>query len=90
MEQISQSRTSNSTPGPPGWYRTYFSAVVESDREKALSEIARAQKAIQERVAELRHTPLNNPRERQDLDNASIYLGILLQHIGKTGSLLWD
>jgi hypothetical protein len=75
----------------PEWYRTYFFAVVESNRNRALPQIELAQKAIHARVAELRTEPLSNPRELQDLNSALIYLGILLQHIGReTGKLLWD
>lgn len=75
----------------PGWYHTYFIAVVESDRDKALFEIDNARIAIQARIAELRHLPPSNPCEMQDLSNALTYIGILLMHIGnETGGLLWD
>lgn len=89
MQQMSPNSTAN-TSKTPEWYKSYFVAVVESDRDRALFQIERAQRAIRDRVIELRRTHSNNPREMQDLDNASIYLGILLQQIGKTGSLLWD
>ncbi|HLZ39631.1 MAG TPA: hypothetical protein VKQ11_01635 [Candidatus Sulfotelmatobacter sp.] len=75
----------------PAWYGTYFYAVVESKRDRALPQIELAQQAIHARVAELRDRGGSNPRELQDLNNALIYLGILLQHIGsETGNLLWD
>ena len=84
-----------SSPSPkaalPDWYQTYFFAVIESDRQRALPRIELAQRAIHDRVAELRTQPSANPRELQDLHNALAYLGILLQYIGKeTGNLLWD
>lgn len=81
----------NSSPGVPDWYQTYFVAVVEHDRQRALPQIELAQKAIHDRVTQLQKDPPWNSRELQDLNNASVYLGILLQHIGSdTGNLLWD
>ena len=78
-------------PGAPDWYQTYFVAVVEHDRQRALPQIELAQRAIHDRVSQLQKDPACNPRELQDLNNASVYLGILLQHIGReTGNLLWD
>ena len=75
----------------PEWYRAYFAAMVERDRDKALLEISKARIAIQERTKELRYVARPNPREIQDLVNALTYLGILLSHIGtETGDLLWD
>lgn len=81
----------SSNRGVPDWYQTYFVAVVEHDRQRALPQIELAQKAIHDRVTQLQKDPPWNPRELQDLNNASVYLGILLQHIGSdTGNLLWD
>jgi hypothetical protein len=75
----------------PDWYQTYFVAVMESNRQRALPPIELAQRAIQDRVSQLQKDPACNPRELQDLSNASVYLSILLQHIGsETGNLLWD
>ena len=75
----------------PDWYQAYFVAVVEHDRQRALPQIELAQKAIHDRVSQLHNDPACNSRELQDLNNASVYLGILLQHIGsETGNLLWD
>ncbi|HEV3510758.1 MAG TPA: hypothetical protein VGS05_03580 [Candidatus Sulfotelmatobacter sp.] len=87
-----RSATSNPVESStPAWYRSYFFAVVESDRNRALPQIDLAQKAIHDRVAELRANPSSNPRELQDLNSALVYLGILLQYIGaETGNLLWD
>ena len=78
-------------PVQPSWYQAYFLAMVENDRSLALTRIESAQKAIQERVAELdRFTPADS-REIQDLTNALIYLGILVMHVGgESESLLWD
>jgi hypothetical protein len=75
----------------PDWYRSYFLAMVENDRDKALIEIGHAHKAIQDRLMELRRAPANDPREMQDLASAITYLGILLFHIGdESGNVLWD
>jgi hypothetical protein len=75
----------------PEWYRAYFAAMVETDRNRALLEIQKARIAIQERTRELRHNQPSNPREIHDLINALTYLGILLSHLGTaTGDLLWD
>ena len=75
----------------PDWYRSYFLAMVENDRDKALIEIAHAHKAIQDRLAELRRAPADDPREMQDLASAITYLGILLLHMGdECGNVLWD
>ncbi|HZQ94597.1 MAG TPA: hypothetical protein VFA67_06275 [Candidatus Sulfotelmatobacter sp.] len=77
--------------GEPAWYQSYFLAMVEHDRNKALLEIEKARNAIRERTLELQHTPPSNPREVQDLVNALTYLGILLMHMGtEDGNLLWD
>lgn len=81
----------SSNPVVADWYQAYFFAVVEHDRQRALPQIELAQRAIHDRTVQLQKDPACNPRELQDLNNASVYLGILLQHIGReTGNLLWD
>lgn len=80
-----------SNDNAPDWYQTYFVAVVERRRDRALPQIELAQQAIYARVAELRKNASGSARELQDLNNALVYLGILLQYIGReTGNLLWD
>jgi hypothetical protein len=75
----------------PQWYSIYRSAMLERDRHKAFSEIACAEKAIQERVAELRAVPAANAREEQDLNQASTHLRILHQQIGmESEGMFWD
>ena len=75
----------------PSWYRTYYLAVLEGDRYKAKAKIDRAQQAIEDRLIELRSETPSSPREPQDLFNALLYLGILLQHMtSDTGGVLWD
>lgn len=75
----------------PNWYRVYYHAVLEGDRYKAKLKIDRAQHAIQDRLTELRLQSPSTPREPQDLCNALLYLGILLQHMsGDAGGVLWD
>jgi len=75
----------------PSWYHTYFLAMVENDRNTAVTRIENAQRAIQERVAELHESASSDVREMQDLTSAFIYLGILLMQVGgESESLLWD
>jgi len=75
----------------PGWYRIYYTALLEGDRQRARTKIDRAQKAIHQRLAELGVAVPRSEREPQDLQNAQTYLGILLQYIGsESGSVLWD
>ena len=78
-------------PAKPRWYHVYFLAMLEHDRSKARPQIERARQAIRDREAELQYHSPHDPREMQDLNSASTYLCILLQHIGKeSGNLLWD
>ena len=73
------------------WYPIYYAAMLENSRDKALSRIERAQKAIQSRLAQLRSAPSAHPREARDLNNAWNYLGILLHNAGtEDGRVLWD
>lgn len=75
----------------PGWYRIYYTALLEGDRQRARAKIDRAQKAIHQRLVELGAAVPSTEREPQDLQNAQTYLGILLLHIGSdSGSVLWD
>lgn len=75
----------------PGWYRIYYTALLEGDRHRARAKIDRAQRAIHARLTELHAEVPSTEREPQDLQNAQTYLGILLQHIGSdSGSVLWD
>ena len=65
--------------------------MLESDKGRALLQIGFAQKAIQERVAELGFVPVHDTREVRDLSNALNHLGILLQHAdNENGRGLWD
>jgi hypothetical protein len=92
MQQIGTSATTTSvSKSEPSWYRIYYLAVLEGDRYKAKAKIDRAQHAIENRLIELRSESPSSPREPQDLCNALLYLGILLQHMtGDTGGVLWD
>jgi hypothetical protein len=79
------------SPTTAQWYSMYSTAMWETDRGKTLFQIERAQKAIQERVLELRYLPPSNVREVHDLGYASTHLEILLQCLGnENGGLLWD
>lgn len=74
-----------------GWYGLYTMALLESDRTKALPQIELAQRAIDRRQAELGQEPAVNPREIQELNKASTYLGIMLRNVGtESERLLWD
>ena len=77
--------------GSSNWYPIYYAAMLENSRDKALCRIARAKKAIQDRLEQLRSAPSAHPRETRDLDNAWNYLGILLHNAGtEDGRILWD
>jgi len=73
------------------WYWEYCAAMLESNRESALTRIEKAQKAIQDRAVELKHAISADSREAGDLKNASNHLGILLgQFSTDGGNILWD
>ena len=77
--------------GAPHWYSVYCAAILESDRNKAAFQIACAQRAIQERVAELGVAPAATPREPQDLNHASTHLRILVENIDTENErIFWD
>ncbi|HTZ82503.1 MAG TPA: hypothetical protein VMB66_04900 [Candidatus Acidoferrales bacterium] len=91
MEAIEGHGTRSANCGEPGWYRIYYTALLEADRGRARAKIDRAQKAIHERLSELHAAVPSTEREPQDLQSAQTYLGILMQHIGSdSGSVLWD
>lgn len=75
--------------GPdPEWYQLYFVAVLEVDEWKALIEIARAGKAIEDRLQQLTSSAADNEREIQDLNSALIYLRLLLQNMDRESEKL--
>jgi hypothetical protein len=89
--QHTQARVTRMKRDEPHWYRTYYLAVLEGDRYKAKAKIERAQNDIQDRLIALRSETPTTPREPQDLCNALVYLGILLQHMSsEAGGVLWD
>jgi hypothetical protein len=91
MQNASPDPSNSGMPTASEWYRLYFSALVESNRDKALLQIERAQEAIQYRRRELGDAPIDNLREVQELGQASTYLGILLRSVGTEGEhVLWD
>ncbi|HZC23603.1 MAG TPA: hypothetical protein VE866_09715 [Candidatus Binatia bacterium] len=74
-----------------GWYQLYFAAVTEANETKALLQIDRARKAMQDRLIELQRDKRSDGGELQDLNNAMTYLAILLQHVGREGrNLIWN
>jgi len=76
----------------PTWYHSYFSAILETNQNRAVVKIERARTSVQNRIIELQFgkTP-TQAREIQDLNNALTYLQILLEHIGKeSDGLLWE
>lgn len=74
-----------------GWYQLYFAAVTEANENKAVVQIDRARKAMQDRLIELQRTNCPDGGEIQDLNNAMNYLAILLQHVGQEGRhLIWN
>ena len=78
-------------PPNPAWYQSYFSAILETNQNRARLKIDQARKAVQQRIIELQmNFSPHNSREIQDLNNALTYLQILLDHIGKEGNTLWE
>jgi hypothetical protein len=64
--------------------------MLESNRDKTLSQIEQAQQAIQNRIAELRFSTASG-REITDLSDALSHLAILLQSFGNdSGRILWE
>lgn len=75
----------------PTWYSLYCAAMLECDRGKTLSHVQCAQRAIEDRVAELHVVQSQSGREVQDLSNALTHLGILRHYLGnETENTLWD
>ena len=73
-----------------GWYQLYFAAVTEGNESRAVLQIDRARRVMQDRLAELRSAKGGDGGELQDLNNALTYLAILLQHVGREGgNLIW-
>lgn len=65
--------------------------MLESNRDKAVARIEKAQKAIQDRAVELKFMISSDSREALDLKNALDHLGILLgQFSTDGGNILWD
>jgi hypothetical protein len=90
MQQSRPDASASGTSVASEWSRLYFSALVESNRDKAVAQIERAQAAIQYRRSELSKVAVD-PREVQELGKASRYLAILLRTVGTDGEhLLWD
>ena len=79
------------TEKPPAWYQSYFSAILETNQNRAHAKIDQARKAVQDRIIELKFNfNPNNSREIQDLNNALTYLQILLEHISRDEKTLWE
>lgn len=73
-----------------GWYQLYFAAVTEGNEGRAVLQIDRARRVMQDRLVELRGAKGADGGELQDLNNALTYLAILLQHVGREGgNLIW-
>jgi len=91
MQQYRTSAVEKAVRGNPGWYSVYSAAMLESNRDRTLSRIDHAQRAIQNRVAELRVSPASGSREITDLSDALNHLAILLQNFSdESGRILWD
>lgn len=73
-------RTNSSSPLPE-WYNTYLTAVLEPDEQKALIQLERATKVLEDRVVQLRCDPPEDPQEVPDLSSALTYLRLLLNNI---------
>jgi hypothetical protein len=74
----------------PAWYQSYFSALLESNQNRARVKIELARKTLQNRILELTFNSIpSNSGEVQDLQNALTYLRLLLEHIGKEKTSRW-
>jgi hypothetical protein len=82
---MSSSRLRPSSQPVPEWYDIYLKAVVQADESKALLQIERASKAIEERLVHLRSGSPGLPQEFQDLNCALVYLRLLLDNIVAEG-----
>jgi hypothetical protein len=81
----------DATQAPPAWYQSYFSAILETNQNRARAKIEQASKAVQDRIIELQFNfNPNNSREIQDLNNALTYLQILIEHIKRDENTLWE
>ena len=86
-----RSAEAKNAQGSSDWFSIYCAAMLERDRDRALSQIECAQKAIHNRADQLREVPANHDREALDLSKALNNLGILLHHAGTdSGRTLWD
>jgi len=89
MDRVEPTTKANE-PGP-AWYQSYFSAILETNQNRARVKIEQARKAVQDRIIELQiNFNPKNSREIQDLNNALTYLQILLEHIGSDANQLWE
>ena len=61
-----------------GWFDVYAAAIMESDLDKIHERVARARKAIADRVAQLEAGDLAGNREPRDLQDALDKLQILV------------
>src|SRR6185312_13931722 len=60
------------------WYRTYCSAMLETDINKICESVESARMAIQERARELSQSLSSNNHESTELDRASRFLTMLV------------
>jgi len=65
----------------PGWYQLYFTAVLESDHAQAVLEFSGRKERWKNAGPNWGALLLDNPSERQDLNRAFTYLGMLLDSI---------
>ena len=74
----------------PPWYQSYFSALLESNQNRARIKIEQARKTVQDRILELKFNSIpSTSGEVQDLQNALTYLQLLLEHIGQEEPPRW-
>jgi len=79
------------TDAPVRWQDAFFSALLETDRRKALPLIRRAHDAVESRLADISLHHSLDSAELLDLWNSLTYLGILSECFGNgRGGFLWD
>jgi hypothetical protein len=59
------------------WTELYKDALLETDHTQVCARIEQAEKAIKQRALQLWYSQSPRPRERQDLDVALHFLGLL-------------
>jgi hypothetical protein len=72
------------------WYAIYCGALLESDTAKSRAWIECAQRAIQNRLAELTFVPAKSNKEMEALSEAFDHLSLLVEKSRESEPMSWD